>query len=266
MKEPLFPTYEVPTKFILPSYKILSEDFTRSNVLRSIEKAARTCYQSEGQIQLGSDVKLLKKLIELQHEAMLEHAPTLSVSFTTCRGVSHELVRHRLHSFAQESTRYVRYGKDGEGMQFILPPWIDEEDKQYLLSRPFTDMKGIVGCKNQSSKPMRITSSFNSGKVNETEVEPSTYIFLSTLIDSAYAYAGLIEQGWKAQQAREVLPNALKTEIVMTGNVRSWRHFFSLRLDKAAHPQMRELVTPLYEELCKEIPELWEDIREKVNW
>lgn len=230
-------------KFIEPSYRIISEDFTRENVLKRIEKAARICYQSEGSIREGSDVKLLNKLIKLGHEAMIEHAPSLSVSVTTCRGVTHEIVRNRLFSFAQESTRYVRYGKDGDPMQFILPPWIQGEDRHTLLSSdwPFTS-------------PVRTPCN-----------EYNNNDFLEMCVLAEKKYSNMLKRGWKPQQAREILPNALKAEILITGNVRQWRHFFFLRCDKPAHPQMREWAIPLFNQLRSEIPELWDDIAAKID-
>lgn len=555
-------------KFITPSYKILSEDFTRENVLKKIEKAARVCYQSEGGIYEGSDAKIVNKLIRLGHEAMIEHAPSLSVSVTTCRGVSHEIVRNRLFSFAQEcisgdtvvwhgykesrtiqqlydmqetkssnnrfkliklksvddnghifknkpikifkkgighvfeiktvqdykikatlahefltpngdyirlenlcvgdvvmvngkdsawqigddalihlyndegytpkqiaevyecsrevvysrlkalgvyennpakfnkghtaesiektkesirqgflngrsvwnkglneddhpgvkkqaitlrkhhweqngsgesnsnwvsgidsyrrykqnelycelcgiddgdlevhhkdhnrhnnemdnliklcqnchkrvhngwhvgkrsmpdiitsieyigeedvydmemqapfhnyvangfivhnSTRYVRYGKGGDPMLFILPPWIEGEDRHTLLNSewPFTS-------------PIRTPC---NGR-NEND-------FLAACVNAEQTYGDMLSRGWTPQQAREILPNALKTEIVITGNVRQWRHFFFLRCDKPAHPQMREWTIPLFNELRADIPEVWDDIVAKID-
>lgn len=109
-------------KFIEPSFEIISDDFTRENVLTRIELSARTCYKSEDKICEGSAVRMLNNLIKRDHTAMIEHAPNLSVRFICDRGVTHEIVRHRLFSFAQESTRYVNY--KNKGMQFILPEWI----------------------------------------------------------------------------------------------------------------------------------------------
>ena len=231
-------------KFIEPSYKILSEDFTRANVLKTIERAARTCYQSEGAICEGSDVKLLKKLLSMGHEAMIEHAPALSVSVTTCRGVTHEIVRNRLFSFAQESTRYVRYGKDGDPMLFILPPWIQGAEREALLSKVWTNKDA------ESHNP---------------ELSKTAALFMESCVDAETYYRLLLGEGWQPQQAREVLPNALKTEIVITGNVRQWRHFFELRCDKPAHPSMRAIMIPLFNQLRSEIPELWDDVAEKIN-
>jgi thymidylate synthase (FAD) len=239
-------------RFIEPSYKIISDDFSRDKVLKRIEKAARTCYQSEGKICEGSDVRLLNKLVELGHEAMIEHAPNLSVTFTTCRGVSHELVRHRLASFAQESTRYVKYGKDDEDMVFILPPWITGTDRDIILNKLSWSNSDIY-------RPDTGLSEIAQKLTTEAA------IFVQSCTQAEKDYAALIEFGWKPQQAREILPNAIKTEIVVTADVREWRHMFELRCDKPAHPQMRELMIPLYNQLKCDIPELWGDIEKKID-
>lgn len=223
-------------KFIEPSFKILSEDFTRENVLSRIEIAARTCYKSEDKICEGSAVKMLNNLIKRGHEAMIEHAPNLSVRFICDRGVTHELVRHRLFSFAQESTRYVNY--KNKGMQFILPEWIQGKEREYLLNGDIdylTDLEELL-------------------------TYSDTMSFVGACVDMSMAYDQLIENGWTPQRARAVLPNCVKTEIVVTGNVREWRNCFKLRTEQTAHPQMREIMIPLIFKLNEDIPELWEDI------
>lgn len=223
-------------RFIEPSFKILSEDFTRENVLSRIEIAARTCYKSEDKICEGSAVKMLNNLIKRGHEAMIEHAPNLSVRFICDRGVTHELVRHRLFSFAQESTRYVNY--KNKGMQFILPEWIQGKEREYLLNGDIdylTDLEELL-------------------------TYSDTMSFVGACVDMSMAYDQLIENGWTPQRARAVLPNCVKTEIVVTGNVREWRNCFKLRTEQTAHPQMREIMIPLIFKLNEDIPELWEDI------
>lgn len=231
-------------RFIEPSFEILSKGFTRENVLKTIECAARTCYKSEDKVCEGSDVKLINNLIKRGHEAMIEHAPNLSVRFICDRGVSHELVRHRLFSFAQESTRYVNYSN--KGMQFIIPEWITGKDREYMLSANLDDMTQL-------------------GELGNLLVDCSNKTFIVSCIDAGYYYNDLIESGWKPQQARAVLPNCIKTEIVVTGNVREWRNFFKLRTAKDAHPQMRELTIPLFKKLHADIPEIWGDIALKFD-
>ena len=186
------------------------------SALELIEIAGRTCYKSEDKITKGSAEKFIQLLICNGHEAMIEFAD-VTVKFITNRGVSHELVRHRLCSFAQESTRYVNYSK--RGIEFIKPVWIGGENVYDLAS------------------------------------------FIQSLEDSANAYFELISKHyWRPEQAREVLPNALKTEIVVKANMREWRHILKLRCSKKAHPQMRALMLPLLKEMKEKFPQLFEDI------
>ncbi len=154
------------------------------------------------------------------------HEKRVTVRFTCDRGVSHEFVRHRVFSFAQESTRYCNYSKDkfGNELTFIIPCWLDYEEQQ------FTD-------KDDSSI--------------RTDLSEHEY-FIDLLLEAENTYNYLVQYcKWKPQEARAVLPNALKTELVMTGFVSDWFHFFKLRNADSAHPQARELAKPLYEEFIK---------------
>jgi len=215
-----------------PSTEILST-FNGPELLRSIERAARTCYKSERKITDDSAAKLVKSLIKRGHEAMLEHEK-VTVKFVCDRGISHELVRHRLASFAQESTRYVNY-KDG--ITFILPPWVDDT---YL-------------------------GEWNDKRVDTLLLgEPTAdKMFVMSMVSSSNAYAFLLKNGWAPEKARNVLPNALKTEVVVTANLREWRHIFKLRALNTtgkAHPQMLELMQPLLEAFKQLIPVVFDDL------
>ena len=179
-----------------------------------IERAGRTCYKSEAKITEDSASQFVKNLIKRGHYAMIEFGD-ITVRFITNRGVTHELVRHRLCSFAQESTRYVKYDND---MEFIEPVWWG-----------------------------------NSSQISKN-------IWLESIQVSMENYMGLLNNGWKAQQARDILPNCLKTEIVMKGNIREWRHIFKLRCASTAHPQMVELMRPLLKEVKHRIPIIFDDI------
>ena len=214
-------------KIIEPSYTILS-DISENGIkeLQFIERAARTCYKSGGRItDDGESAKtLIKRLISSGHEAMLEHS-MLSVRFVVDRGVSHEIVRHRLFSFAQESQRYCNYskGKFGNEITFIKPCFWNDKNPEY-------------------------------GKV-------SNYDWWSYACDKAeLAYLNLLEHGATPQEARTVLPNSTATELVVTGNYREWRHFLKLRTAGAAHPQMRQVTIPLLKELQERIPIIFDDI------
>ena len=160
------------------------------------------------------------------------HEKRISVRWTCDRGVSHEFVRHRVFSFAQESTRYVNYSKDkfGNELTFIIPTWLGIPEGNYTYS----DGDWIDA---------------NKQVIQISEDESNIHSFLVTLECSEYQYTQLINNGWKPQQARQVLPNALKTELVMTGFVSDWKHFFELRCDTAAHPDARKLALELYNKL-----------------
>ena len=161
------------------------------------------------------------------------HEKRISVRWTCDRGVSHEFVRHRVFSFAQESTRYCNYSKDkfGNEITFIIPSWLDIPDGQYTYWDG--DWCDIDGMKIQFS-----------GREHD-----DINAFLWTLNNIDLQYKVLLNKGWKPQQARQILPNALKTELVMTGFESDWRHFFELRCDTAAHPDARELALELYSKL-----------------
>lgn len=160
------------------------------------------------------------------------HEKRISVRWTCDRGVSHEFVRHRVFSFAQESTRYCNYSKDkfGNELTFIIPTWLSIPEGNYT----YCDGDWI---------------DVNKQVIQLSEDEVNIHSFLNTLDCSEYQYTMLMNAGWKPQQARQILPNALKTELVMTGFESDWKHFFELRCDTAAHPDARKLALELYNKL-----------------
>lgn len=222
-------------KTINAVYEIINKkNINGLELLKGIEVVGRTCYKSEDNITNESAKKFVATLIKNGHEAMIEHN-AISVRFICDRGVSHELVRHRLASFGQESTRYCNYSKDkfGNELTFIKPLFfLDEENKLEISESDFKENK------------------FSVWETVMRNVEK--------------AYFMLLDMGASPQEARSVLPNSLKTEIVMTMNLREWRHFFSLRADKPAHPQMRELTMPLLKEISELIPIVFDDLVAKL--
>lgn len=206
----------------------------REKVLQSIERAGRTCYKSEDKITPETTRKFVKMLIDRGHESVLEHQ-SISVLIVCDRGVSHELVRHRIASFSQESTRYCNYSKDKHSNQltFIQPNWISDKDIELL-------------------------SKLNEYTIKQLDSQCS-FTWYASCKEAENAYLSLIRQGWKPEQARSVLPNSLKTEIVITANLREWRTIFKQRTSKFAHPQMREIMIPLLKVL-KRIPVVFDDI------
>lgn len=160
------------------------------------------------------------------------HERRVTVKFICDRGVSHEFVRHRVFSFAQESTRYCNYSKDkfGNEVTFILPCWMDD------IQLGHHDAGDII---NQAYNFLPIEC--NPGEYEEI-------LFMDVMAKAEFNYNELIKKGWKAQEARAILPNSLKTELVMTGYISDWKHFFELRNAKSAHPQALELASPLHQE------------------
>lgn len=202
---------------IKAGYEIL-DPLNGEEILKKIERVARVCYKSEDKIGEGTAEKMVKALVKSKHEAMLEHF-SFSVKFIVDRGVSHELVRHRVASFAQESTRYCNYGNKGGEITVIKPLYLSDCGEDYNLWRKFC-------------------------AVAEKQ------------------YLDMLAYGLTPQEARAVLPNSLKTEVVMTANLREWRHFFNLRACGATgkpHPQMLEVAVPLLKEIKSLIPVVFDD-------
>lgn len=206
-------------KIIKPGFEILT-DLNPELILKHIEQCGRTCYKSENKITEESCRAFVKSIINRGHEAVLEHF-NVTVKFICDRGVSHEIVRHRLASYCQESTRYCNYSKDSF-------------DSEITVIEPLFLTPGTFG--------------YDEWKEACQTAEG--------------AYFNLLEWGCTPQEARAVLPNSLKTEVVMTANLREWRHFFRLRCAKAAHPQMREIAIPLCKELQKKLPIIFDDVLE----
>lgn len=209
-------------KLVKPSYTIESE-IDGKKILKNLEKCARTCYKSEDKITDTSAERLIRGIIKSGHESVIEHE-SIRVRFVVDRGVTHEMVRHRICSFSQESTRYCNYGG---GVEFIIPCWMDIKPGEYKT---------------------------------HTTLEPAESIWFTCCLNLESSYQELLRIGWTPQQARSVLPNSLKTEIVVTANLREWRKIFQLRTSKRAHPQIREVMVPLLKELQEKIPVIFEDI------
>lgn len=237
---------------IKPSYEILGIFPGEEDCLKWLERIGRTCYKSEDKITSESAPKFVRSILKLDrmtklrdrflsvikdatertmsrnpytpdvladllmqpvqdmlddppHESVIEHS-MMTVRFIFDRGVSHEMVRHRLCAFSQESTRYCNYNKGGQGINVIETPFFQDHEAM---------------------------DSYWNAAMEETED----------------AYQRLLECGAKPEQARSVLPNSTKTEIVVSANFREWRHIFRLRTSKRAHPQMREVMVPLLKEL-----------------
>lgn len=202
----------------IKAYTQIYGDIDGQEILNKIERCGRVCYKSESKIEEGSAAKFVAAIIKQGHETVLEHA-SVTVKFVVDRGVSHEIVRHRIASYCQESQRYCNYSKDdfSSEITFIIPEYIEYK-----------------------------SSAWNMWKTAMSEAENS--------------YFELLNYGLTPQEARAVLPNSTKTELIMTANLREWRTFFKLRCDKAAHPQMREVTIPLLKDFQELIPVVFDDI------
>lgn len=230
-------------KTMQPGYEILvPNELTaekRQAIYRNIENAARTCYKSEKELTEESGDRMIRNLIKKGHTAMLEHA-SITVKFTVDRGITHEIVRHRHFSFAQESTRYCDYSNGRHGGQVM-----------------FIDPRNAI----ENIDPVTST-------LEEDMIELIYDEWLEACIDAEEHYMKMISFGAPAQIARSVLNNSDKSEIVVTGNMREWRHFLKLRaagVTGAPHPQMQEVAIPLLVELKEFLPALFMDIWEECE-
>lgn len=200
-------------EIIKPSF-VIESDIDSIRILKDLERYGRVCYKSEHLITEESAKDFIRRILESGHESVIEHV-SITVRVICDRGVTHEIVRHRIGSYSQESTRYCNYCK--KGAQFIYPLFFIGDEEKYKL-------------------------------------------WYSAMEACEKAYNGLMTAGATPQQARSVLPNSLKTEIVITYNLREWRHFFRLRCSKAAHPQMQEVACAMLKEFKERIPVIFDDI------
>ncbi len=212
-----------------PEIRILSGNDYRS-MLEKIERIGRVCYKSESRISEGSAEKFIANIIKRGHESVIEHE-SITVSVICDRGVTHEIVRHRIASYSQESTRYCNYTQDKFSNQITC---ID------------------------------LASGFRYDLTNETDAKKYE-VWKRACEDAEKHYFELVELGAAPEEARSVLPNSLKTEIVMTMNLREWRHFFRLRSSLRAHPQMKEVSDMILDEFAARYPLFFADLKENGN-
>jgi thymidylate synthase (FAD) len=207
---------------IIKPYFVIESKVDGKEALDIIEKAGRTCYRSEDMIDEDSAASFVSRIIKRGHEAVIEHY-SITVRFVCDRGISHEIVRHRVASYAQESTRYCNYSKD-------------------RFSNEITVIEPCFWDKNKEEHKAKYEA------------------WKSSMEEAEKRYFELLELGATPQEARSVLPNSLKTELVVTMNLREWRHFVKLRASQAAHPQIREIVVPLLEKFKELIPIVFDDL------
>jgi len=237
-------------KFIEPRVEIVSYP---EKALKNIENAARTCYQSWDFVKEGSAEKLVKHLIKRKHFAMVEFGGDLVVRFFGDRGLTHELVRHRLASFAQESTRYCNYGKKDEIQCVVYPD-------SPLTAKQYQDFYDKIE-KYNSLQEMVNEGHQYLGKMNlYFSVRTDIIWYVIGLRMAELSYLKRINVGISPQYARANLPIDLRAEIVIKANLREWRHIFKLRTNPAAHPLIRTLMTDLLTMVKRMIPVVFDDL------
>ncbi len=187
--------------------------FDPSDIMTRLELSGRVCYKSEDRIKPQSAERFLRNLVYSGHESVLEHC-SITVKFVVDRGISHDLVRHRIAAYSQESTRYCRYGDE---ITVIKPVFWETSSVQY---QKWWDI-----CRQAEG-----------------------------------AYIWLLKEGASPQQAKSVLPNSLKTELITTYNIREWRHVLKLRCSVKSHPQMRQATIPLLLHFREVLPALFADV------
>lgn len=209
---------------VKPSIEILS-DTDYQTMLKKIERIGRVCYKSEDHIKDGSAETFIRGIIKRGHESVIEHE-SVSVRVVCDRGVTHEIVRHRIASYSQESTRYCNYTSDKFG--------------------------GQISC-------IDLATGFRYDMENPADRQ-KWEIWKRAMDAAEQYYFELIQAGAKPEEARSVLPNSLKTEIVMTMNLREWRHFLRLRGGRGAHPQIAEIAAMILGEFAARYPVFFEDL------
>lgn len=214
-------------RIIEPSF-ILStpyaDSLTRNDgiyMLRFIEKQARISHRSEDRQTLDSWERFITAVV-MQHGdySVIEHA-SITATIRVDRGVTHELVRHRLFAFTQESTRFVRYKGD---LEFIMPDLIASS------AGPNGDSVGTIAD------------------------------FFAAIAVASDTYFKMLDRGTRPQEARSILPNALAATIAVTGNLRNWRHFFLMRTSKETHPDFKRITIPMLAEFQRVVPLIYDDI------
>ena len=232
-------------RLIKPKVEILDE-LDGQTIIDRIATVSRTCYRSEYLSIPEKDLALVKRLVASKHEAMLEFVD-VTVKFTTSIGITREIIRHRLSSFANESTRYCNYNKNrfSNEITFIIPSYLDIPEGNYTYwDGDWVDMN-----------KMKIQLPADDKDVI------SDWLFALNHAETTYRI--LSNKGWKAEQAREVLPMSTKSELCMKANLREWRHFFSLRCSTAAHPDIRVLALDLLKQVHEKIPVIFDDLYER---
>lgn len=256
-------------KIVKPYAKIIKDQLATlpealgvvNKALSKIEWCSRISHRSEDKVTEDSWKRIIQSVV-MDHGdwSVVEHV-SVSVDFLVDRGITHEIVRHRLFSYTQESTRFVNYEKKMPP-SFIYPK--PDVECELCLGGNEVQLNSNVG-KDQYEHFMEsvnakywLKCAYSQAWIKSIVTAESVYKALVTSVDK-YGY------GWRPQEARSVFPNALASRLIMTGNLRSWRHFFVMRTTAEAHPQMRQVTIPLLKEFQDTFPLLYDDIKPNMK-
>lgn len=215
-------------------------------MLEHVEKCGRISHKSEGAIKAGSAEKFVGKVaVKLGHESILEHIQ-LSARFVCSRACSHQIVRHRIGAYTQESTRYCDYTKGNTPiLGVVVPP--------NILEVYYGRYGGTIDVESDGGIEYRIKS-LNGTIAGVMETDDVLALYLKSCIQAYVHYHALVNNGVKPEDARRVLPLATKTEIWVTYNLRSWLHFFKMRCDRHAEWEIRRLADAMKDLFKQHLP------------
>lgn len=246
-------------KIIRAGYQIMKPDLddpnTAAMVYRDIEESGRTCYLSGASMTEESGEKFVRFMVKNGHDAMLEHT-SMKVKFIVDRAISHQMIRHRICSFAEQSTRYCNFSKEkfGHEITVIEPCFYDSipKEEKELCRKALDDLDAF--------KDPQVTEFLNN---HVTDLHKRYARWYDDCRSSEKDYLAMLELGATPEEARSVLPHSLKTEIVVYTNMREWREIFKLRAageHGRPHPQILEVMIPLLNECKQKLPALFDDI------
>ena len=257
---------------ILTKPKLLyMDEIDHDDILRRIEKAAKNCYQSKLKEDIAEVGKFVQGLVKAEHETPLEFA-SITVNIRTSRSVLAEITRHRITSFQVKSQRYCKE-LDKYGVTYVIPTHLSESEADLTEGYYEIGMIPLQGPGGQAGIGMSVmTASLSEdgklGLARQIKCSEATGQFLMGLSASEQAYATLLQMGWGAQHAREVLPNATATDIAMCANLREWRHIFKLRVFGTTgkpYPPCQEVMRLVYDKMNAALPEVFGDLEEKYG-
>jgi thymidylate synthase (FAD) len=229
-------------KIVRPYANIIEPDLV-AGALGRVEYAARVSHRSEDESGLNTEKFIRAVVLKHGDWSVVEHVQ-VSCEFLVDRGITHEIVRHRIGAYTQESTRFVNYAKK-------MPP-------SFIYPKPEVECFRCLGGDTPEFVGEGQWAHCNGASIQD--YCPYDTDWIRAIEEAEFRYCSLLAKGWRPQEARSVLPNALASKIIITYNLRSWRHFFLMRTSKEAHPQMRQVTIPLLAEFQKLIPVLYEDI------